>query len=68
MSSSHNAGGSDSKKPACNAGDLGSILGQEDPLEEEVATHSRILAWRIPCTEEPGRGHKESDMTEEHTY
>ena len=40
----------------------------EDPLEEEVATHSRILAWKIPCTEEPGRGHKESDMTEEHTY
>ena len=30
-------------------------LGQEDPLEEEMATHSRILAWRIPCTEENGR-------------
>ena len=30
-------------------------LGQEDPLEEEMATHSRILAWRIPWTEEPGR-------------
>ena len=29
-------------------------LGQEDPLEEGVATHSRILAWRIPWTEEPG--------------
>ena len=29
-------------------------LGQEDPLEEEMATHSSILAWRIPCTEEPG--------------
>ena len=29
-------------------------LGQEDPLEEEVATHSSILAWRIPWTEEPG--------------
>ena len=29
-------------------------LGQEDPLEEEMATHSRILAWRIPWTEEPG--------------
>ena len=28
--------------------------GPEDPLEEEVATHSRILAWRIPWTEEPG--------------
>ena len=30
-------------------------LGLEDPLEEEMATHSSILAWRIPWTEEPGR-------------
>ena len=30
-------------------------LGWEDPLEEGMATHSRILAWRIPWTEEPGR-------------
>ena len=30
-------------------------LGQEDPLQEEVTTHSSILAWRIPWTEEPGR-------------
>jgi len=30
-------------------------LGQEDPLEEEMATHFSILAWRIPWTEEPGR-------------
>ena len=29
-------------------------LGQEDPLEEDMATRSSILAWRIPCTEEPG--------------
>ena len=29
-------------------------LSQEDPLEKEMATHSSILAWRIPCTEEPG--------------
>ena len=29
-------------------------LGQEDPLEKEMATHSGILAWRIPWTEEPG--------------
>ena len=28
--------------------------GQEDPLEEKMATHSSILDWRIPCTEEPG--------------
>ena len=43
-------------------------LGQEDPLEKEMATHSSILAWRIPRTEEPGglqsRGRKESDRTE----
>ena len=30
-------------------------LGQEDPLEEEMAAHSSILAWRIPWIEEPGR-------------
>ena len=30
-------------------------LGQEDPLEEEMATHSSVLAWRFPWTEEPGR-------------
>ena len=29
-------------------------LGQEDPLEEEIATHSNILTWKIPWTEEPG--------------
>ena len=44
-------------------------LGQEDPLKEEMATHSSSLAWRIPWTEEPGVGyspwgHKELDMTE----
>ena len=30
------------------------FLGQEDPLEKEITTHSSILAWRIPWTEEPG--------------
>ena len=44
-------------------------LGQEDPLEKEMATHSSILAWRIPWTEEPGglqsTGLKESDTTEQ---
>ena len=30
-------------------------LGREDPLEEEMATHSSVLSWRIPWTEEPGR-------------
>ena len=42
-------------------------LGQEDPLEQEMATHSSILAWRIPWTEEPGGlqfvGSQESDTT-----
>ena len=42
--------------------------GQEDPLEEGMATYSSILAWRIPWTEEPGRlqsmGSLESDTTE----
>ena len=35
--------------------DVGLIPGQEDPLEEETATHCSILAWKIPWTEEPGR-------------
>ena len=34
--------------------DAGSIPGSEDPLEKEMATHSNILAWEIPWTEEPG--------------
>ena len=37
-------------------------LDQEDPLEEEMTTHSSILAWEIPGTEEPG-GLQESDIT-----
>ena len=37
--------------------------GQEDPLEEKIATYSSILAWKIPWTEEPGRGHKGSAET-----
>ena len=67
-------GGSDSKESACNAGDPVQSLGREDPLEKEMATHSSILSWRIPWTEElgglqsmVGGGHKEldeSDMTD----
>ena len=49
------SGGSDGKESACNAGDLGLISESEDHPEKEMATHSRILAWRIICTEEPGR-------------
>jgi len=48
-------GGSDGKASAGNVGDPGSILGWEDPLEEEMATHSSTLAWTIPWTDEPGR-------------
>ena len=51
-------------------------LGWEDPLEEEMATHASILAWKIPWTEEPGglqsvgrgwwgKGHNELNMTEQ---
>ena len=47
------------KNPAANEGDARDVwvlsLGQEDPLELEMATHSSILAWKIPWTEEPGR-------------
>ena len=51
-------------------------LGGEDPLEEEMATHSSILAWRIPWTEEPGGmqsmesqrvRHDRSDLARTHT-
>ena len=41
------------KESVCNAGDLGSTLGQEDPLEEETATHYSVLAQKIPWTEDP---------------
>ena len=48
-------GVSDGKESSCNAGDLGLMPGLEDTLEKEKATHSNILTWRIPRTEEPGR-------------
>ena len=41
-------GGSDGKESASNAGDQVQSLGEEDPLEKDMATHSSILAWRIP--------------------
>ena len=64
------SGGSDSKESACNAGNLGSILGQEHPLEKEMAAHSSIFSWRIPRTEEPSGsyspwGCKKSDTIEQ---
>ena len=60
------------KNSPANEGDAGLIPGLEDPLEEEVAPHSSILAWKIPWAEEPGglqsMGSKESDMTEWDTH
>ena len=65
-------GGSVGKETACSAGDAGDmslIPGSGRSLEKGMATHFRILAWRIPWTEEPGRlqsiGHKELDMTKQ---
>ena len=61
------------KETACSEGDLSLLHGREDPLEKGMATHSYILAWRIPWTE---RGawqaivhgvYKESDTTEQLT-
>ena len=46
--------GSDGKESAYNAEDLGLILSWEYPLKKGMATHSSILVWRIPWTEEPG--------------
>ena len=61
-------GSSIGKESACNAGDPSSIPGLgRYPGEEGMATHSGILAWRIPWIEEPGRplsmGSQESDTT-----
>ena len=62
-------GGSETKESTCNAGDLGSILGWEDPLEKGMATHSNILAWRIPMDRgawwDSPWDHKESDITKQ---
>ena len=47
--------GSDGKESPCNAQEIQVLsLGWEDPLEKGMATHSSILSWRIPWTEEPG--------------
>ena len=42
------------KNPLANAGDTGLIPGWVDSLEKEMATHSSVLAWEIPWTQEPG--------------
>ena len=63
--------GSAGKESACSAEDTADSPGWEGPLEEEMATHSSILSWRIPQTEEPGGlqstrscrvGHDSSDL------
>ena len=61
--------GSVGNESACNAGETWVwALGQEDPLEEEMATHSNVLAWKIPGTRELGwlqsKGCTESDTTD----
>ena len=72
-------GGASGKEPTCQCRRCEiwvQPLGGEDPLEEGLATHSRILAWRIPWTDEPGglqsMGVTESDTTErlgtQHTH
>ena len=48
-------GRSDGKASVCNAGDPGSSLGWEDPLEKETAAHSSIRAWKIPWMAGPDR-------------
>ena len=60
------------KNPPAMQGTWVPSLDQEDPLEEGMATHSSVLSWRIPWTEEPGRlqlwGFKELDRTERLTH
>ena len=61
-------GGASGREPSCQCRRLETQArsqGPEDPLEEGMATHSSVLAWRILWTEEPGPlGHKELDVTE----
>ena len=66
------SGGSAVKNLPANAGDVGLILGWEGPLKKGIATHSSILVWRIPWTEEPGGlwvmgSQRATDMTEQLT-
>ena len=65
--------GSEVNESSCNAGDPGLIPGFGISLEKGMATHSSVLAWRIPWTEEPGGLQsvgvkKESDATERLTH
>ena len=62
------SGGTDGKESTCSVADLFSIPGLGRPCGKGKATHSSILAWKIPWMEEPDRlqslGHKELDTTE----
>ena len=61
---------SDGKESVCSAEDLVWSLSRKNPLEKGMATHSSILAWRIPWTEKPGglvHGVAKSNMTEQLT-
>ena len=55
------------KNPPAMQGTRVQFLGPEDPLEKEMATHSTVLAWKVPWTEDPGgpqsTGSQESDTT-----
>ena len=66
------SGGSDNKGSICSVGDSGSFPESVKSPGEQNGTHSSILAWRIPRTEESGRlqsrGYKKSDMTEQWTH
>jgi len=65
------SGGSVGKESPCNVGNPGSIPGLGDTLEKETPTHSSILGWKVPRTEQPSGlqsiyspwGHKELDTT-----
>ena len=59
--------GLDSEESVCHVGDVGSVPGQEDPLEKGMATHSTILTWRIPWTEEHGWVHTVHRVTQSQT-
>ena len=57
-------GGSDGEESSCSAGDPGLIPGSEDSLEKGMATHSSILAWRIPWTKRRQAGYSPWGCTE----
>ena len=61
-------GGSVGKESTCNAGDLGSILVWEDPLEKGKATHSSILTWRIPWTVAQGVAKSRTCLSDFHFH